>query len=203
MRRRAVLRGALRPPTRASGGGGERPNIAVSSWTPGDPLAPSSRLSSSSCEQSPPRAHSPAWRAQDLISFLRSAGNSWIERWPVTPVAPPGTGSVAEPGVEAQVCRRMRDAWHRPRPPLPAGCRGGARRGGQVSRGPRSGVMGCQRPRAHGEGPSALIRQGRALAPDSCLPEPGPGGQAPGNGVLWGTEPAWGGLQPSPGRDRA
>lgn len=43
-------------------------------------------------------------------------------------------------------------------------------------------------------GPSALIRQGRALAPDSCLSEPGPRGQAPGQGVLWGTEPAWGGL---------
>lgn len=70
--------------------------------------------------------------------------------------------------METQVCGRMRVASHRPRP-----CRlqaaAGVRRGSQVSQGARSGVMGCQRPRAQGVGPSALIRQGRALAPDSPL----------------------------------
>ena len=107
------------------------------------------------------------------LTSLRGAGHSWVERWPVTPA---GTGSgVEEPAVRAQVCGRMRGSWHRPRPRrLRAAA--GVRRGGQVSRGPRSGVTGCQRPRARGEAPSALIRQGRALAPDSLPPEPKPGG---------------------------
>lgn len=43
--------------------------------------------------------------------------------------------------MEAQVCGRMRGAWHHPRPRrLQAAAR--VRRGGEVSRGPCSGVMG-------------------------------------------------------------
>lgn len=68
--------------------------------------------------------------------------------------------------METQVCCRMRGSWHRPRP-LRLQAAAGVRRGSQVSRGPQSSVMGCQRPRTQGVGPSALIRQGRALAPDS------------------------------------
>lgn len=105
MRRRAGLRGALRPPTRARGGGGERPQVAVSPRPPQVtrcPPAPSLLLPRA---QPPPRAHSPAWRAQDLTSSPRGAGNSGMERWPVTPVAPPGTGSVAEePGEWRRRC---------------------------------------------------------------------------------------------------
>ena len=117
-----------------------------------------------------PSAHSPASRARDRLSNLRRAGNSWMESWPVTPVAPPEQGRVGQPrGGE-----RSGDAGVRPnegrlaRPrPRRLQAAAGVRRGSQVSRGPRSGVMGCQRPRAQGVGPSALIRQGRALAPDS------------------------------------
>lgn len=39
-----------------------------------------------------PSAHSPASRARDPLSSLRRADNSWMEPWPVTPVAPPEQG---------------------------------------------------------------------------------------------------------------
>ncbi|XP_057605514.1 nascent polypeptide-associated complex subunit alpha, muscle-specific form-like [Hippopotamus amphibius kiboko] len=39
-----------------------------------------------------PSAHSPASRARDPLSNLRRADNSWMERRPVTPVAPPDQG---------------------------------------------------------------------------------------------------------------
>lgn len=75
---------------------------------------------------------SPASRAQDPLSSLCCAGNSWMERWPVTPVAPP------EPGRDGQRREGARSGGAGVRtnagrlapspPPSPAGCREGAQR---------------------------------------------------------------------------
>lgn len=167
MRRRAGLRGALRPPTRASGGGGERPRVAVSPRPPQVtrcPPAPSLLLL--------PRTATPS---RALTSLARPGPDQLApQRRELLDGAVAGdTSGTTRDGqrrrgarrVEAQVYRRMRGAWHRPRPPSPAGCRGGARRGGQVSRGPRSGVMGCQRPRAHGEGAVSTHPSGQGSGP--------------------------------------
>lgn len=85
--------------------------------------------------------------------------------------------SVAEePEVEAQVCGQIPGDWHRPRPRrLQAAAR--VRRGGEVSRGPRSGVMGCQRPGREERGRQhSSVRAGLWPLTTTHPPEPGPGG---------------------------
>lgn len=130
-----------------------------------------------------------------------------MERWPVTPAAPPGTDGQRRGGAGSGGAGVQANAGRLAPSPPPVACRlprGCAQRRPGLPGSPQR-CDGVSAARAPGEGPSALIRQGRALAPDSCLPEPGPRGQAPGQGVLWGTEPALGegGAEAQPRRGQA
>lgn len=175
--RRWALGGAA-PPTRLARGGGERARgCSLPLATPGDTPAPPRSLSLPAAAPSRATHQSHAPRSRSALSAAPTTPG-W-SGWQVTPVAPP------EPGRDGQRRGGARSGGAGVRtnagrvapspPPLPAGCREGAQRRRGLSGSP-SGVMGCQRPRAHGEGPSALICQGRALAPDSRQPEPGPRG---------------------------
>lgn len=85
---------------------------------------------------------------------------------------------------------------------LPRGC-GGARGRPGLPGSPQR-CDGRQRLGAQGQAPSALIRQGKALAPDSRAPEPRPGA-APWDRELWAPRQLGGGaagpppVEPSPG----
>lgn len=133
MRYGAGLREALRPPTGLAGGGGERaPVCSLALVTPGDtPPLPTPSHPLFLPTVAPLRAaHQP--RALRTRSALCCAGNSWMERWPVTPVAPP------EPGRDGQRREGARSEGAGVRtnagrlapspPPSPAGCREGAQR---------------------------------------------------------------------------
>lgn len=174
----------------------------------GPPLAtagdrsPQPRLSSSRARPPPARTHQPGAPGPDQLAVapvLRDGAVAGDSGGTTRDGQRRGRARSGGAGVQTNAGRLA------PSPPpvacrLPRGC---AQRRPGLPGSPQR-CDGVSAARAPGEGPSALIRQGRALAPDSCLPEPGPRGQAPGQGVLWGTEPALGDgvLQPSPGGDR-
>lgn len=160
-----------------AGEGGERAPFAVSLWSP--QVIPTSFFLPPPAHRRPLPRNSLASRSQDPHSSLRSNDNSWIERWLVAPVAPLESGRDGQrrggarsggAGVRTNAGRLAPSP-----PPSPAGCREGAQRQRGLPGSPQR-CDGVSAARARGEGPSALIRQGRALASDNHPPEPGPRG---------------------------
>lgn len=177
MRHGAGFRGALRPPTRASRGRGRASAVCgFPLSTPGDTYL---FLSPSSCPQSPPPTQHTGLAHPGPAQLSPQQRQLLIERWLVTPVAPPESGRDGQrrggarsggAGVRTNTGRLAPSP-----PPSPAGCREGAQRRRGLPGSPQR-CDGVSAARARGEGPSALIRQGRALASDNHPPEPGPGG---------------------------
>ena len=155
-------RGDLRP--RLEGGGGARAPAAIPSPPHVHPRlshspARSRTLGALTSLARPGPAQQSAPRPQLVDGVLAGATGG---------AARAGQGRAA-PWRSAQCRRRCaaeRGAPGTAPPPSPTGCRGGAQRQPGLPGSPQR-CDGVSAARAQGVGPSALIRQGRALAPDS------------------------------------